>query len=89
VNLKTKERIYLRYFIGSDSGAKLESMLGDKVQWSAEVENLGIEHSAYRQDATIYLRDGKLMVTIRGAKIINETRDVKTGKLLTRTVTAN
>ena len=88
-NRKTSERLYLRYPLESDGGAELELTAGESLLWREYVQPLGIPHSAYRQEASIRLTDGKIVVTIIGAKTIKEVRELKTGKLISREVANN
>lgn len=88
-NRKTSERLYLRYPLHSDGGAELELTAGESLLWREYVQPLGIEHSAYRQDASMRVSDGKIFVTISGAKTIKEVRELKTGKLISREVADN
>ncbi|MEO5916438.1 MAG: hypothetical protein ABIS50_19535 [Luteolibacter sp.] len=85
-NRKTSERLCLRYPLHFDGGAELELTVGDSLLWREYVQPLGIDHSAYRQDASMRVGDDKVFVTIKGAKTINEVRELKTGKLISREV---
>jgi hypothetical protein len=85
-NPKTSERLYLRYPVHYDGGADLELTGKDSLLWRVFIQPLGIQHSAYRQDVTMLVDEGKIIVTIKGAKIIEEIRELRTGNLISRKI---
>jgi hypothetical protein len=86
---KTHERLWIRYGPISDSGVELELTVGDSLRWRAHVQPLGVEHSKYNHQVWLRIIDGQIFVTSRGARTIRETRDLKTGNLISRDVTDN
>ena len=88
-NPETKERLYIRYCSIADMGVELELIAGDTLLWREHVQRLGVAHSKYDHRVSVRIEDGKILVTSRGAKTIFESRELKTGKLISRTVTDN
>ena len=81
-------RVFVTYLVNSDSGAEVVMCSKDGVViWRTFVESLMIQHSAYRQEASVWIQGGELHIKIEGAKTINEVIDLKTGKQLSRKVT--
>lgn len=59
-----------------------------KLIWKTFVQPLGIDHSKYRHDADVAIGSGRLVVTSEGAETIIESRDLESGDLIQRDVSA-
>ena len=88
-NPKTNERLYIRYNSIADRGVELELTVGDTIVWREHVQPLRVSHSKYNHAVSVRIEDGKILVTSRGARTIFESHELKTGKLISRTVTDN
>jgi ketosteroid isomerase-like protein/outer membrane protein assembly factor BamB len=81
--------LYCRF---ADSGVQLvrfEAATG-RVAWRAQCAPLGVDHSKYRHNATVTVEGERLRVTSKGTSgTFVETRDLKTGRQLERTVKPN
>jgi hypothetical protein len=86
INLKSSERLNIRYCPIADSGVELELVAGSTVLWRERVQALGISHYDYRHDVSVRIEDGKIHVTSTGAKKIHEIRDLKTGRQISRQI---
>ncbi len=86
LNTNGTERLYIRYIQIADSGVELERTTNNVVLWRAHVKALGVEHSLYNQDVSVWLEGEKIQVVSVGARTIHETRELKTGKLISRTI---
>lgn len=89
LNVKTNDRLFVRYGPISDSGVELERVLDGKVLWRKHVEPLGVEHSKYRHEVFVSI-DGLSPDTIRvisiGEKAIYESRSLTDGRQLSRKI---
>ena len=86
LNTNGTDRIYIRYIQNADSGVELERTTNNVVLWRVHVKRLGIEHSLYNQDVSVWVEGEKISVVSVGAKTIYETRAVTSGKLLSRNI---
>jgi hypothetical protein len=86
LNTNATERLYIRYGPISDSGVGLERTTNNVVVWRAYVQPLGVEHSKYRHQVNVRIKDDKIMVMSIGERQIHEVHSLKTGALISRKV---
>ena len=101
INLKAKDRLFLRYIPIADSGVELERVRGDVTLWRVHTAPLGVEHSAYNHKVMVRLEHdyekssrtnpngltGRILIySIGMAQDIWEIRSIETGELFSRTI---
>lgn len=89
LNLKTHDRLFIRYGPMSDSGVELERVIDGKVLWRKHVEPLGVEHSKYRHEVHVSidrLTPDTIRVTSIGKSIIYEARALSDGRKISREI---
>jgi hypothetical protein len=55
INLKAKDRLFIRYIPIADSGVELERVRGEVILWRVHTAPLGVEHSAYNHKVWVRL----------------------------------
>jgi len=83
------DRLYLRYGPISDSGVEIERIKDGKLLWRVHMQYLGVDHSKYSHSIHTRIREGKVMITSKGAGMVFEKRDLRTGQLLLRKIGNN
>jgi len=100
INLKAKDRLFIRYIPIADSGVELERVRGDVILWRVHTAPLGVEHSVYNHNVRVCLETqlkkysrmnpngltGRILIYSTGFKIIREIRALATGELLSRSI---
>ena len=81
-------RVFIRFGSISDSGAEVTREAKDgSLTWRYYVKPLMVAHSSYRHEVSARAVDGRLYLTSRGSKTIEEVIDLATGGQLSRRVT--
>jgi len=89
LNLKTHDRLFVRYDTIADSGVELERVIDGKVLWRKHVEPLGVEHSKYRHEVHVSIDSftpDTIRVTSIGESIIFEARALSDGQKISREI---
>lgn len=88
IDLDDGGRVFIRFARSSDSGAEVtrESKAGQLV-WRYYMKSLMVAHSSYWHEVSAHAKDGRIYITSKGSKTIEEVIDLATGEQLSRRVT--